>query len=195
LKRWKKPLHLSLRLITGMLCGLLLILTGVALILARPDAPSESAPQPVLTQEAPLTASEELELKDLAEHFPVSFMSFLSGSGLQFLSASVESVPFEGGFGRRLLSRWGTGEGETVLLESIYPARALSLITDPAFHFSGVSGPTLFGQPSVRMESADHLRLHLQTESGLYVCTLPLSAAGRLGDLVRSLQLFSISRE
>ena len=45
------------------------------------------------------------------------------------------------------------------------------------------------------MENTDTVRVHAATDTGLYVMTVPKSAASGISSLSRSLQLFSVSRE
>ena len=121
-------------------------------------------------------------------------MSFMGGSGMTFVSASCADEAVNGGFGRVATLYWQTTDGEPMILQSIYPASALSLL-DNGYHFSTILGPTLFGVSSVRMENDDTVRVHAATETGLYVVTVPKSLAPKLSSLCRSLQLFRISRE
>ena len=116
----------------------------------------------------------------------------MSGSGMSFVSGSSADVGLEGGFGRIVTLYWQTPDGDPVRLQSIYPASALSLL-DNGYHFSNISGPVLFGVDSVRMEDGETVRVHAATDSGLYVVTVPKSAASGLSALSRSLQLFSLN--
>ena len=112
---------------------------------------------------------------------------------MSFVSGSSSDVGLAGGFGRVLSLYWQTPDGDPLILQSIYPVSALSLL-DNGYHFSAVTGPTLFGNESVRMENADTVRVHAATETGLYVMTVPKSAASKISSLSRSLQLFSVAR-
>ena len=78
-----------------------------------------------------------------------------------------------------------------MILQSIYPAAGLKLLKDDSFHFSRVAGPVLFGYPSVRMENGERIRLHVMTDTGVYVAMLPREQADRLSALTQSLQLFT----
>ena len=109
---------------------------------------------------------------------------------MSFISASSGDTALEGGFGRILTSQWLTASGDAVTLQSIYPASAFSLLQEGHFHFSSVSGPSLFGINSVRMENDQWIRLHVQTENALYTVMLPHSSGKQIPELVHSLQLF-----
>ena len=192
---WKKLLRILGRVGGALLALVLLVLACTALILAQPEESEEQVSQAPLSPSPAMTISEESRLRDLVAAFPVPVMSFMSGSGLVFVSGTSADAALADGFARVLTLNWQTPEGQPVILQSIYPATGLKLLEDEGFHFSRVAGPTLFGQDSVRMESTDRARLHVQTETGLYVVTVPREGADRLSTLAQSLQLFTAEPE
>ena len=194
MKKGRRFLHFLLRALTALLTIALIAAVGFLLILAQPrsDEKEKAEPQPYLAASPALNISREPELRVLVEHFPVPVLSFMSGSGMSFVSGTSADVGLEGGFGRTATLYWQTAEGEPMILESIYPASALSLL-DNGYHFTSVLGPTLFGTESVRMENGDTVRVHAATDTGLYVVTVPKSLAPKLSSLCRSLQLFSVN--
>ena len=189
----KKFIRILLKVLVGLLTVVLIAAVVLLLVLAQPkkEDNEKPEPQPLLTASPALSISSETEIRSLVKGFPVPVLSFMSGSGMLFVSGTSADVGLSGGFGRVATLYWQTQEGEPLILQSIYPASALSLL-DNSYHFSAVAGPTLFGADSVRMENADTVRIHAATESGLYAVTLPKSAASRLSSLSRSLQLFSV---
>ena len=190
----RKFTHILLKGLTGLLSVALIVLTGALLVLAQPKSEEEKAePQPLLTASPALNISHENELRALVESFPAPVLSFMSGSGMTFVSGTSADAGLSGGFGRVVTLYWQTEEGEPLILRSIYPASALSLL-EKGYHFSAVAGPTLFGVSSVRMENDETVRVHAATESGLYVMTVPKSAASGISAISRSLQLFSVRR-
>ena len=118
----------------------------------------------------------------------------MSGSGMVFVSGNSADVGLDGGFGRVVTLYWQTPDGDPLILRSIYPASALSLL-EKDYHFSAIAGPTLFGAGSVRMENADTVRIHAATDTGLYAMIVPKSSAAKISSISRSLQLFSVPRE
>lgn len=151
---------------------------------AKTQAPWEGA--------APERISGEEELRELVQGFPGPVMSFMSSSGMVFVSGEAADAAFETGLGRILTLYWQTPEGQPMILQSIYPAEGLDLMGKGKYRFSAAEGPTLFGLPSVRMEDGENLRIHVQAEgTGLYVLTLPKTLAGVLGEICRSIQLFT----
>lgn len=189
----KKFIRILLKVLAGVLTVVLIAAVCILLVLAQPkkEDTEKPAPQPLLTASPALSISSETELRSLVKAFPVPVLSFMSGSGMLFVSGTSADAGLEGGFGRVATLYWQTQEGEPLILQSIYPASALSLL-GTGYHFSAIAGPTLFGVDSVRMENADTVRIHAATESGLYAVTVPKSAASRISSLSRSLQLFSV---
>ena len=176
-----------------MLSAAALVSLGAALILAQPKADPENAPasQPLLTPSPAVTIESESEMRTLVRSFPGPVMSFISGSGVSFVSGVSADAALDGGFGRIVSLSWMTPDGEIILLQSIYPASALSLM-DGGYHFSNIAGPTLFSAPSVRMENARNVRIHAATDAALYVMVLPRSMSARISEFSRFLQLYSL---
>lgn len=189
---WKKLLRILARAGSVLLVLLLMATACAALILAQPQEEEEApAEQPLLSASPALSISSEADLRELVGAFPVPVMSFMSGSGMTFVSGTSADAALKGGFGRVLTLNWQTPDGNPVILQSLYPAAGLELLEDAGFHFAPTAGPTLFGNPSVRMESADRIRVHAATGTGLYAVTLPLDQTAQLSAIARSLQLFT----
>ena len=186
-------LQVLLKVVTALLTAALIVLIGALLVLAQPkrEDTEKAEPQPLLTASPAMNITVETDLRSLVESFPVPVLSFMSGSGMSFVSDTSSDAGLEGGFGRIVSLYWQTQDGDPLILQSIYPASALSLL-EKGYHFSAVAGPTLFGMDSVRMENADTVRVHAATDTGLYVLTVPKSAASKISSLSRSLQLFSV---
>lgn len=192
---WKKAGRglgriLGAALTLGMLAGLYLTLV---IGQPQPEAEKETAPQPALTASPAQRIAREEELRTLVAAFPAPVMSFMSGSGMVFVSGTSEDAAWQGQYGRILTLYWQTAAGEPLILQSIYPAEALALMGKGDYAFSGTAGPALFGQASVRMENGGTIRVHVQAEGqGLYVLTVPRSLWDALPDLSRSIQLFVV---
>ena len=186
-------LQVLLKVVTALFSVALIVLIGALLVLAQPkrEDTEKAEPQPLLTASPAMNITVETDLRSLVESFPVPVLSFMSGSGMSFVSGTSSDAGLEGGFGRIVSLYWQTQDGDPLILQSIYPASALSLL-EKGYHFSAVAGPTLFGMDSVRMENADTVRVHAATDTGLYVLTVPKSAASKISSLSRSLQLFSV---
>ena len=157
----------------------------------QPEEKEETPPQPALTASPALQTDREEGLRELVAAFPAPVMSFMSGSGMTFVSGTSADTAWKGQFGRVMTLYWQTAAGEPLILQSIYPAEALEIMGKGDYAFSSTAGPTLFGQASVRMENGETIRIHAQAEGrGLYVITVPRSLDGQLNDISRSIQLF-----
>ena len=196
MKKKKRFWTIVFKALTVLLGIVLIVLIGFLLVLAqpKPEDTEKPEPQPLLAASPARSITEESEIRGLIEEFPVPVLSFMGGSGMLFVSGSSADVGLEDGFGRIVTLNWQTADGDPMILQSIYPASALPVL-DNGFHFSQVTGPTLFGVESVRMEKGDVVRIHAATDTGLYVVTVPKSAAPKLSNLCRSLQLFTVKKE
>ena len=190
----KKVWTLLLRLFGAALSVILLALLAASLILARPqDEKTETAAAlPSSVSRPAVSADQESDLFQLVSDFPAPVMSFMSGSGMTFVSAVSSDAAVSGGFGRIATLCWQTAGGEPMVLRSIWPADALTLL-ESDYHFTPYAGPTLFGSVSVRMENNDSVRLHMTTDQAIYAVYLPRSLSGQINTLCRSLQLFTAS--
>ena len=192
----KRFWRILLKVLTGLFSVIMIAAIGFLLVLAQPKTEDgeKAEPQPLLAASPAVSVTAETELPSLVEGFPIPVLSFMSGSGASFVSGTASDAALSGGFGRVATLYWQTADGEPLILQSIYPASALSLLED-GYHFSTISGPTLFGRDSVRMENAGTVRIHAATDTGLYVVIVPSSAASKISSLSRSLQLFSVRKE
>lgn len=173
------------------------ILLGVlaaSLILAKPQNDKAEVSQALPSGESSpaVTIDSESDFVQLASGFPAPVMSFLSGSGMTFVSGVSADTAVSGGFARIVTLFWQTAEGQPVTLQSIWPGNEFSLL-EGGYHFMPETGPALFGSPSVRMEKDDSVRLHVAKDQALYVVLLPRSLSGQVSDLCRSLQRFTIN--
>ena len=72
---------------------------------------------------------------------------------------------------------------------SLYPARALPLVTKEDYTFS--SNPVnMASLRFIRMENRDTIRLHAQGAEALYVITLPKQLSASLSTLTAAFQMY-----
>ncbi|MBR2664781.1 MAG: hypothetical protein IKE25_13790 [Clostridia bacterium] len=190
---WKKYGGMAGRILGGLITLGLLAGLYLTLIIGQPQREEQTKipPQPLLTASPGVSVTREEDLRELLSTFPAPMMSFMSGSGMKFVSGNSADAAWKGQFGRVLTLYWQTNEAQPLILQSIYPADALDLMGNSRYHFSTTAGPALFGHSSVRMENADTIRIHVQEEGqGLYVVTMPKTLAEKAGDICRSIQLF-----
>lgn len=179
--------------VTALVAVLLIAAFYIAIVLGQPQE-NEAAiqvdmDQPLLNASPAITIAEEARLGEIAAVFPVPVLQAMSGSGLTFVSGVSSDLAYEGGFARRVTLTYRTPAGQDMVVESIYPARALELMGKGDYHMAAVAGQSLAGMQSVRMENGSRIRLHAQSETGLYVVTVPAMEASEMAEITRSLQL------
>ena len=111
--------RILLKVLTGLFSVILIVLIGALLVLAQPkkEDTEPPAPQPLLTASPALNIDLETELRSLVESFPVPVLSFMSGSGMSFVSGSSADVGLKGGFGRVVSLYWQTPDGDPLILQ------------------------------------------------------------------------------
>ena len=192
----KKPvLRRVLRAVGSVLLTVLLaVVFYVAVILGEPQEIEQVvrplADQPLLQASPAINIEGEGQLPALLNAYPVPVMHLLSGSGLTLVSGTSYDAAFENGFGRIVSLQYIGESGQEITIQSIYPARALSLMPKGNYHLAGVAGQSLAGLKSVRMENGSTIRMHAQAEDAIYVVTVPKMESSELIALTRSLQLF-----
>ena len=192
----KKIRKTALRIIGAVIAAALLALLAASLILAKPQGEETETASARPSQDASpaVSISSEADLVGLISAFPAPVMSFMSGSGMTFVSATSADLAYAGGFARIAVLYWQTAEGVPVTLRTVWPADALSLLED-GYHFMPYAGPALFGSASVRMENDETVRLHTATDQALYVVLLPRALSSQVSTLCSSLQLYSAAAE
>ena len=175
------------------LAGLGLLALALIIVQPQPEEKEELQAAAVPLEPSPAARiTAEMELRELVAGFPGPVMSFMSGSGMVFVSGEAVDAWDQGTLGRILTLYWQTPEGEPLILQSIYPDDALGLMGKGDYHFAGQAGPSLFGTSSVRMENQETVRVHVQAEGrGIYVVTVPRELGSELSSIARSIQLFT----
>ena len=188
----KKLRKILIRFLEVLISAALITMLTVSLILAKPQEENTDPPAVLPSSETSTAVSveNETDLPRLISSFPAPVLSFLSGSGMTFVSAASSDAAVSGGFGRIAVLNWQTPEGDPVTLQSIWPADALDLLED-GYHFMPYAGPALSGSTSVRMENDSSIRLHMATDKALYIILLPRRLNSQVNSLCRSLQLFT----
>ncbi|MGN0779208.1 MAG: hypothetical protein ACI4MJ_08690 [Aristaeellaceae bacterium] len=192
-KKPSLPRRMLRRMLTLLASALLLASFYIAVVLGQPQESDNTVHvdvhQALLSASPAVTIAEESRLAELTASFPVPVMYAVSGGNLTLVSGVSCDVAYEGSFARRMTLTYQRADGVQLLVESLYPARALSLMGKGDYHMAGVSGQPLAGMQSVRMENDNTIRLHAQSETGLYIVTAPQMDSSELAALTRSLQL------
>lgn len=190
--RLKKALHV---LLMTLLAVILVALFYLAVILGQPEEPENAIDidqtQPLLTASPALNIQSERQVAALAEAFPVPVLAFMEGMGPVLVSGTSYDQAYEGGFARICELRYTTDNGLEITLTTIYPARAVELLGKDGYTLTGAAAQNLTGLTAVRMESADHIRLHAQASDAIYALTLPKLTDDTITTVTRVLELVS----
>lgn len=179
-----------------LLSALLILLFYVAVVMGQPqpDLTGSAArttelqplPQPLA---APVALESDKALSELAEVFPAPVM-FAGSRALTFVSGECTDVPFEDGVARVVTLLYRTEDFDTLTVQSIYPARALSLLEKESRRLTGMTQDVMAGLKYVAMADAATLRMHAQGTEALYVLTTPLAESGVIDQWTNALQLY-----
>ena len=190
--RLKKALNV---LLMTLLAVILVALFYLAVILGQPEAPENAIDidqtQPLLTASPALNIQSERQVAALAEAFPVPVLAFMEGMGPVLVSGTSYDQAYEGGFARICELRYTTDNGLEITLATIYPARAVELLGKDGYTLTGAAAQNLTGLTAVRMENADHIRLHAQASDAIYALTLPKLTDDTITTVTRVLELVS----
>ena len=168
----------------------LLLAAGVFFLFIVMTAPEEEVH--TIVDDQPLTAAaDELlitgvgQLSTLLESFPVPVLSSVGTGALTLSEGRCYDVPFEDGVARCAALTYTLDDGRTLTLQSIYPARAVSLIERDGYALVG--SVQFAGLNAVRMAKDDAIRLHAQHSEALYVVIAPVMDYGELSDSIEGL--------
>lgn len=190
--RLKKALHV---LLMTLLAVILVALFYLAVILGQPEEPENAIDidqaQPLLTASPALNIQSERQVAALAEAFPVPVLAFMEGMGPVLVSGTSYDQAYKGGFARICELRYTTDNGLEITLATIYPARAVELLGKDGYTLTGAAAQNLTGLTAVRMENADHIRLHAQASDAIYALTLPKLTDDTITTVTRVLELVS----
>lgn len=190
--RLKKALHV---LLMTLLAVILVALFYLAVILGQPEEPENAIDidqtQPLLTASPALNIQSERQVAALAEAFPVPVLAFMEGMGPVLVSGTSYDQAYEGGFARICELRYTTDNGLEITLTTIYPARAVELLGKDGYTLTGAAAQNLTGLTAVRMENANHIRLHAQVSDAIYALTLPKLTDDTITTVTRVLELVS----
>ena len=122
---------------------------------------------------------------------------YVSGETVAFLKEAFSRIPETAVFvapgNHDFLaedSRYRTEDFDTLTVQSIYPARALSLLEKESRRLTGMTTDVMAGLKYVAMADAATLRMHAQGTEALYVLTTPLAESGVIDQWTNALQLY-----
>ena len=155
---------------------------------------ASAAEQPLNAAEAPLAIHSQEELEAAAAAFPIPVLTVgWKDLSVELIDGLCEDVPFENGAARKMTVRYRTQAGGVLTAESIYPARAVTLIERDGYHAAESGQNWLAGLQGMFMTDGSSNRIHAVSHDGAYVCTWP--AAEDAGEILKWLQLTNRANE
>ncbi len=191
----KRKFHFLRRMSRWLLLLFCVLVVYIVVIMLTPEAEENAQePQALLTASPSVVLDSEDQLAGMIADFPVPVLASGGITTLKLIAGTSYDTAFEEGFARVLALRY-VYQDTQIDVYSIYPARALSVLGRGDYHLSAAPSPLLAGWNSVRMENETTIRLHIQTSYGIYAVLVPHEAVGLLSEIVRPLQLMTVSQD
>jgi len=192
----KQNIGRALKIGSGALLVALLTAVFVLVVIMSEPRDAESVlvtDQPLLPAAPAVNIASADELEALLASFPEPVLCVLPGAGLTLTGGSCYDTAFEDGFARVAELRYALEDGGEMVLTSIYPARASTLMERDGYALIGAT--ELAGMEAVRMSRAGSIRLHAQHSEAFYVLTVPEMSFGELSALAGSIQRMHMTGE
>ena len=183
----RKVLERALFILLAVICiGAFYLAVILAEVPADQDAPKvTAAPAVALSAEQPRQIGSLNDMHQLVEHFPAPALVLKENVQIAFAGGLVNDLAYQGSFARLVTLTYQTQSGETLTLQSIYPADAFTLLPGKGYALKNTLTAALAGMTAVRMENADTVRLHVKGESALYAFTAPKMAEEAFSEISR----------
>ena len=191
---WKKALK---RIFLAILLVIALVFAYLFLLMGEPEEEQDVVtPQPVPPITVPMNALEapgDAYLPSLAETFGQPVLS-LRAADTTMQRARVYDTAFEGHYARRVTLSYQLPDGGEVLVESIRPIEAITLLEgDYLLQADRLYG--MAGLDAARMQNDDQICVFGQGEGAVYAITMPRNAEGQLETLLKQTLLVSADQQ
>ncbi len=191
---WKKALK---RIFLALLVIIALVFGYLFLLMGEPEEEMETAaPQPVQPITVPTNALEapgDAYLPSLAQTFGQPVLGY-AGSDLTMQRAKVYDTAFGGEYARRVTLSYLLPDGGEVLMESIRPIEAITLL-GREYILQADRLYAMAGLDAARMQNDDQICVFGQGEGAVYAITMPRSAEGQLETLLKQTLLVSADQQ
>jgi hypothetical protein len=186
--KWKA---VARKILLVLLLILALAFLYLFLLMGEPDDDDETMLEQTMAQEEiirmPMTGQElsgTVDVTAAAVSFGKDAME-LRSNVLPLLKAALYDTAYQGGYARRLTLTYQFPDGQIVTVDSIRPAGAITLLTDPDYTIRVDTLYTMGGLDAVRMDSDQYIRVAAQSEDAAYVIHYPASHADQFADYLR----------
>lgn len=172
------------------LCVLLilaLIAAYLFLLLGEPEEDAKYLTPPAEEQiTLPMSALDvpgEADIQYLADTFRQPVLSI--GSGVVLQKARIYDTALDGGYARRVTLTYAFEDGGQLLVESMRPTSAVSLLKQDGYTLDATALYTLGGLNAARMDNARQTCVFGQSDTAVYAVICPASHAEELANLLR----------
>lgn len=184
--KWKillKKIFLGLALIVT------IVFVYIFLLLGEPEDDTQQLQdveqEKIVHSISPLEVPGETDAANIAQTFGQPVLSMYPGV-LPMEGARIYDTAFEGGFARRVTLTYTLSGGEQLLVESIRPTEAISLMGGSGFHLDGNRKYSIGGVDAAWMDNGEIIRVFGQADQAAYCITCPISYEEELTQLLRS---------
>ena len=186
----KKPSpikRLLLRIAAAAAAVFALVFAYLFLLLGEPDDEAKQAAKPVQeTITMPMSALDmpgEIDGRKLAEAFgqPVLVLN----QQLTMYKSRIYDTAFEGEYARRVAITYTFEDGQSLLVESLRPTNAVTLIKQSGYTLDASALYSMAGLNAARMQNDASICVFAQNDTAVYAITCPASHAEELETLLR----------
>ena len=175
------------RALAILLLMLALVFAYIFLLLGEPDDEAKQAAKPVQeTITMPMSALDmpgEIDGRKLAEAFgqPVLVLN----QQLTMYKSRIYDTAFEGEYARRVAITYTFEDGQSLLVESLRPTNAVTLIKQSGYTLDASALYSMAGLNAARMQNDASICVFAQNDTAVYAITCPASHAEELETLLR----------
>ena len=170
-----------------LLLVLALVFAYLFLLLGEPDDEAEDIQKPVQeTITMPMGALDvpgESDASKLAESFGQPVLTI--NQVLTMHKARIYDTAFEGEYARRVAITYTFEDGQSLLVESLRPTTAVTLIKQDGYTLDASALYSMAGLNAARMQNDASICVFAQNDTAVYAITCPASHAEELETLLR----------
>lgn len=184
--KWKTVVR---RILFAVVMVLVIAFVYIFLLLGEPEDEAQKlenvSEEKIVHSMSPLEVPGESDATGLAQTFGQPVLSLYPGV-LPMERSRIYDTAFEGDFARRVTLTYTLSGGEQLLVESIRPTGAITLMGGEGFHLDGRRAYAIGGVDAAWMDNGQIIRVFGQTENAAYCVTAPYSYKDELPQLIRS---------
>lgn len=175
------------RIALAVLLILALAFAYIFLLLGEPDEEAEQLQKPVeQTIHMPMSGLDvpgESDPVKLAETFGQPVLTL--NQALSMYKSRIYDTAFEGEYARRVTITYTFEDGQNLLVESLRPTAAVTLLKKDGYTLDASALYTMGGLNAARMQNETSVCVFAQSDTAVYAVTCPVSHAEELAALLR----------